>query len=70
MWRPFDGVSFSRELFEKDLTEPTDEEDQAYKPAEPISEAHCGHRTEYATALSHDFSSQACWLNRSLDCDV
>jgi hypothetical protein len=55
MWRPFDGVSFSQELFEKDLTEPTDEEDQAYKPAEPISEAHCGHRTEYATALSHDF---------------
>jgi len=50
-------VSFSQELFEKDLTEPTDEEDQAYKPANPISEAHCGHRTEDATALGHNFFS-------------
>jgi hypothetical protein len=52
-----DGVSFSQELFEKDLTEPTDDEDQAYKPADPISGTHYGHRTEDAIAFSHDFFS-------------
>jgi len=46
----------SRARLEKDLTEPTNEENQAYKPTDPISGAHYGHRTEDAIALSHVFS--------------
>ena len=56
-----------RARLEKDLAEPTNEENQAYKSADPISEVHYGHRTEDATAFSHDFFSGMMRLSRADD---